>query len=218
VPGVGSGTLTVQDDASLTANLIYMGENNGPQVAGMTATINQTGGTVRTQGSDGEGMGIRIGHWPNETSRYNLSGGDLMIGNGAELGIAVDGTGIFHQTGGTATAKTLIVNARTSQNNGNGTFTLEGGTFHVGSGGIINDAAGPATVNLGGNGGTLVATANWSSSLPAALSGTGANAINIDTNGFNVTLSGALSGAGSTKRASARSRCRPPTITPAIRR
>ena len=194
-PGGTSGTLTIQDNAQLTARHIYMGENWDPTISGMKCVINQTGGTVTTTAGDGENNGIRIGHWPSETSTYNLSGGTLTIGGGAELGIAIDGTGIYNQTGGVMNATTVVVNCRNNAN-GNGTFTVAGGVANIGAGGIVNEGTGPAAVNVGGSGGTLRATASWASSLDMALSGTGRdNSPRFDTNGHNIALSGSLSGA-----------------------
>lgn len=193
VPVGGSGTLTIQDTASVTTSTVMMGEN-WPTIPGMTAVINQTGGTLTITGDSGENAAIRIGHWGSETSTYNLSGGVLNITSPTgDLAIATDGTGIFNQTGGEAFAPGVMVNHRSS--GGNATFTVAGGTFNVGARGI-QTAGGPAAVNLGGLGGTIRATASWNSSLAMTLSGTGADAINFDTNGNNITLSGVLSGSG----------------------
>ncbi|MDY0170786.1 MAG: autotransporter-associated beta strand repeat-containing protein, partial [Thermoguttaceae bacterium] len=193
--GGGSATLDIVD-GSLTAAWIQLGNTPGTSI---TATINQSGGSVRTTGVVAEDAGFRLGHYPASTTFYNLSGGELVVDNDRYFVCAVDGTGTFHQTGGVATATRVVVNAR-ANGLGSGTFTLEGGTFNVGSGGIVNDA-GPAAVNLGGMGGTLRATAGWSSTLPMTLSGTGANAIRIDTNGNAIGLSGVLSGEGGLHKA-----------------
>ncbi len=199
IGGGGEGTLNVQDSATLTASHIHMGDNYGGTF--QTNVVNQSGGTVTITGYNTDGSspvpnrgGIRIGHWPNEASTYNLSGGLLNLTDAtAGLLIATDGTGTFNQTGGTATAGFVKVNTR--NNATPGTFTVSGGLFNLGSGGIVTDNP-TLAVNLGGNGGILRATAPWSSSLPMTLSGTGAGAVSIDTNGFNVGLSGVLIGAG----------------------
>jgi fibronectin-binding autotransporter adhesin len=196
IPGTqpGSGTLTVQDTAALTSDHMRFGENNAPNVPGMTAVLNQTGGTVTTTGNSGENAAIRLGHWPNETSTYNLSGGVLQIqGAGNDLAIGTDGTGIFNQTGGEASSDGVAVNHRNT--NGAATFTVSGGTYTVGARGIFT-AGGPAAVNVGGSGGTIKAGASFSSSLGMTLSGSGANAATFDSNGNSITLSGALGGAG----------------------
>ncbi|HOM18719.1 MAG TPA: autotransporter-associated beta strand repeat-containing protein, partial [Thermoguttaceae bacterium] len=207
VGGSSPATLTIQDNASLTVRAVHMGENYQNPIMGMIAEIRQTGGTFTVTGYN-EDPGsptpynkgaLRIGHWPNETSTYYLSGGNLVIQN-AEAGIllATDGNGTFYQTGGTANATFVKLNTRPS-GSGTGIFTLEGGTFIMGSGGFVTDA-GPYQLNLGGAGPTLRAAADWASSLNMTLSGTGANAIHFDTNGYTVTLSGVLSGAGGLRK------------------
>jgi len=190
-----NGTLTIQDNAVLNTQYIYMGENINSEFPGMVAIVNQTGGTVTTSGVDGEGNGIRIGHWPSETSTYNLSGGTLTIGNNAELALAIDGTGIFNLSGtGVLNTRTFVVNARTGNASGSGTWNVTGGTANIGAGGIINESTGTAyAVNLGG--GIIRATAGFSSTLPMTLTGINGD-ITFDTNGFNVSLTGNLSGAG----------------------
>jgi len=129
---------------------------------------------------------VRIGHWPNETSNYNLSSGSLAVAG--DLSVGWDGTGRFTQTGGTVTANRLVVNDGNSLNGvGSGTFILNAGTFSLGSGGIVT-AGGPTSIQLGG--GTLAATADWSTTLPITLTGSAT----IDTNGRTITLNGAVSG------------------------
>lgn len=192
VAGTGEGTLNFKDTVNVTTGTMSMGENSSGTFH--TNTVNHTGGSVTVTGNSGEGAGFRLGHWPNNTSTYNLSGGSLSFTDPTGgLAIATDGTGIWNQTGGALNVPQVIVNHRNG--GGNATFTLQGGTANIGAGGIVS-AGGPAAVNLGGLGGTLAATAAWSSSLPATLSGTGAGGINFDTTGGNITMSGALTGAG----------------------
>ena len=196
IVGGGSGTLNIQDTATLTTANLRMGEHSaGPA---QTNFVNQSGGTVTVTGASGNigdtSGAFRIAHWGNETSTYNLSGGNLNITS--DLSVGWDGAGVFTQTGGIATVNRLVVNDSNSLNSsGSGTFTLSNGLFQLGSGGI-RTAGGSAVINLGGSGGTLQATANWDASLPMALSGTGTNAITVDTNGFHVALAGVLSGTG----------------------
>lgn len=193
----GSGTLTIQDNASLTAAALMMGENNsagpGADLTNMVATVNQTGGTVITSGNSGEVAGIRVGHWPGETSTYNLSGGALSIQGGNDLAIATDGIGTFHMTGGTASSAGVAVNHRNA--GGNATYRVTGGVYTVGARGVFS-AGDPATFELGGSGGTLRAAANMTVAVPAKLVGTGANAATMDTNGFTITASSTLADAG----------------------
>jgi autotransporter-associated beta strand protein/VCBS repeat-containing protein len=185
-------TLTVES-GSLRTQYIEAGNR---QAATVTAFINQTGGRVETTGATAENNGIRLGHWPSTDVTYSLSGGELVVGDNRDLSTATDGTGRFTQTGGIARANRVVVNKRTGAA-GNGTFSVLGGTFYLGSGGIITDTTtAPSVVNLGGQGGTIVATASWASSLDMSLSGSGADAISFDTAGFDVQLTGNLTGAG----------------------
>lgn len=139
--------------------------------------------------------GLRIGHWPSETSNYNLSGGSLTVAG--DLSVGWDGTGNFTQTGGAASVGRLVVNDGNGLNGaGSGTFALDGGTFALGGGGMAT-AGGPASIRLGG--GTLTASADWSTALPISLTA----AATIDTAGHEVTLSGNVTGSGSLTKAGA---------------
>ena len=182
VPGSGDGTIDIAD-GQISAGWIQVGDALSGAVTG---TINQTGGAVQTTGNGGgEGTGVRLGHYPSGTASYNLSGGSLTVGGGYALACAIDGTGTFYQTGGTASADKVVVNLR-GDAAGSGTFTLDGGTFTVGAGGLVNEGSGTATVNLGG--GTLKASAGFSSSLPMNLTNATGPAL-VDTNGYSVGLS-----------------------------
>ena len=159
------GTLNIES-GSLTTAWIEGGNRAANRVDGF---INQSGGTVTTTNERTEGNGIRLGHWPNSFIEYNLSDGILNVNGGHALSTATDGTGTFTQTGGIANVTTVDVNSR-GGNGGNGTFEVIGGTFNLGSGGINHDSnfgTTNATVNLGGQGGTIVATANSSSEVNA---------------------------------------------------
>ena len=62
--------LNIQDGTVTTGNF-FLGEANG-----RSTTVNQSGGNVTANG------GVRVGHWPNETSTYNMDNGTLTV-NGA---------------------------------------------------------------------------------------------------------------------------------------
>ncbi len=190
VPNSGAGRLDITGAVNLTTGGLHLGENWGGVY--QNNVVNQSSGNVLVNGTGGEGVNMRIGHWPDNTSTYNLSGGTLSLVN-AGMGIATDGTGIFNQTGGILNAPQIVVNHRNG--GGDATFTVQGGTANIGSGGVVT-AGGPAAFNLGGLGGTLAASTNWSSSLNATLTGNGANAIKFDGTGNTITMSGVLSGAG----------------------
>jgi len=106
--GLGAGTLNILPESSVTVANLYLGNRDS-----QTGTVNQSGGTVSITGASGTVGdtalgGVRIGHWPNETSNYNLSGGSLAVAG--DLSVGWDGTGQFTQTGSTVTANRLVVN------------------------------------------------------------------------------------------------------------
>jgi fibronectin-binding autotransporter adhesin len=190
-----TGTVNISAGCSLTANAIVIGNGVTTNGGAMNAVINQYGGTVRTTGTTAENNGIRLGHYPQGYGAYNMMGGTLIVDNGYDLGIATDGTGWVHQTGGEIFATTVMLNERANAL-GHGRLTVEGGTLHVGAGGITRDAPGTYVVEYGGAGGAVRATATFTSPLDATLSGAGGNAITFDTAEETITLSGALGGAG----------------------
>ena len=130
------------------------------------------------------------------SAAVNVQGGSLAVGGSLKLG-AASVAGTFSQSGG-ATSTTGIDMNTGSGGTGSGTLNLTSGTLTVGSSGIIaSDAGGATTLNLAG--GTLKASATFSASVAATLT----NTTIFDTNGFNVTYAGALSGAGALTKAGA---------------
>lgn len=115
------------------------------------------------------------------------SSGNLSLR--ANLVVGSSGSGTFVQCGGANSVGGLVL----AQGQGSsGTYNHNGGLLLVGSGGIAA-GTGTAIFNLGG--GTLAATAPWSSSVPMTLTGNGGGAT-IDTTGGNIALCGVLSGSG----------------------
>ena len=193
--GTFGGTLTIQDNATLTTTSVYMGENSG-NYPGLVPIINQTGGTVTVSNH------VRVGHWPVHTSTYNMSGGALTItgtsatnpfGGSEQAGalyLGIDGVGIFNHSNGVVSAQGLVLDNR-GDTGGTDTYTMTGGVLNLGQWGIQGNAS--TLVNLGG--GTVRATANFTSSRPITLTGTGGN-VTFDTNGFSIGLNQPLTGAG----------------------
>lgn len=179
ISGGGSGTLTVQDTATLTSNGLLVGNNNS-----RNGTLNQTGGAVNLNGSGAND--VRVGHWSNLTGTYTLSGGTLNVPN-TTFTAGWDGHGVLNVNGGTANLQGIRFGYG---NNGAraGTLTLGGGTLNIGSSGMVQEING--TINL--NSGTLGALADWSTSLGMTLGGS----VDVDTTGGDITLTGALAGAG----------------------
>ncbi|NQT41280.1 MAG: autotransporter-associated beta strand repeat-containing protein, partial [Planctomycetes bacterium] len=189
-----NAVLNINTGSSLTTRFIVGGNGGGSNING---TINQYDGTtVTTTGVTAENNGLRLGHYPGGNVTYNLMGGTLTIGDNRDLSAATDGTGWFNQTGGTLNVERIVVNKR-GGTGGSGRVTLAGGTANIGGGGIITDSTpSKATLEYGGLGGIVRATASFSSPLDATLFGTGANTVSFDTNGNNITLSGVLGGSG----------------------
>ena len=192
--GVASGAITAVaniNGGTFTINHVEVG-NRQSGSATVNATVNQTAGTVTVNGAPVDAANVRIGHWPATTTNYNLSGTGVLNAANA-IGTAVDGDGTFTQTGGTLNTPQVIVNLRS--NNGVGVFTFNGGTANVGAGGFVtNGTPGTnSTINLGG--GIIRSTATFTTTHPANLTNAVGPAV-FDTNGNNITWSGALSGPG----------------------
>ncbi|HEX8916294.1 MAG TPA: autotransporter-associated beta strand repeat-containing protein, partial [Humisphaera sp.] len=128
-----NATLNVVAGATVAANAFYLGN-----AAGMSGTVNQTGGAVNVTGQ------LRVSHFGTNTSTYNLSGGTLTLTgasptltpstaaagganatgdnningtatatiHGGGVYIGIDGTGIFNHTGGTLTTNWIVLDNR----------------------------------------------------------------------------------------------------------
>jgi len=196
-PSATGGVLNIKDSATLTTVNLFLGEQPG-----FAGTVNQSGTSAVTISGQ-----MRVGHWSTETSTYNISGGTLTLTgtptqntfttsetNGT-LYLGIDGTGVLNQSGGTVSAPGLVLDNRgdTSGSGNTDTYTLTGGTLILGQYGIQGNTS--TAINLGA--GTVKASATWTTtmSLPATLTGTGGD-VTFDTNGFNIPISGVLSGAG----------------------
>ena len=198
-----TGVLTIMPGTSLTMSYLEVGDGNAVAGGCMTGIVNQWGGTVRTYGWSGDPThfpgeydGLHFGHYAQANDTYNMMGGTLTIDNGYRLTIAVDGTGVLHQTGGQIYSQSVVVNTRDANPGGYGRLTLEGGAMNVGSNGISAGVGAAYLVQYGGAGGILRATTNFASSLNATLFGSNENAITFDTTNWTIELSGNLTGTG----------------------
>ena len=170
----GSGSYNLGGSGFLASSEIAVGDGYGN-----SGTFTQSGGTS----SAGY---LYLGHLPSSNGFYNLSGGSL--GAYGEY-VGYDGSGSFTQSGGTNSTDFLIL----AQEDGtNGAYSLNGGLLLVGGGGILAQL-GTGAFNFGG--GTLGATAPWSSSMPMTLTYAVGDAT-VDTTGGDIGLSGVLSGGG----------------------
>jgi autotransporter-associated beta strand protein len=192
--GTTSNQLNIQAGATVTTKYFNIGNSTGN-----SGRINQTGGLV-TIASGGTGM--RIGHWNNSGnagSLYNISGGILDATAISQINIGHDGQGDMIVGGGLGSALLKVARIQLDNNGdgggnagGNMTLTMSNnGTAEIGSGGIGAAGAGDRVIL---NGGTLKATAasTWGANMTSNASTTSV----FDGNGFDVTLTGNIVGAG----------------------
>ncbi|MBQ3349460.1 MAG: autotransporter-associated beta strand repeat-containing protein [Thermoguttaceae bacterium] len=203
-----TGTLEIQDNANVTvANEAYFVQANKNNA---TFIANQTGGTFTVNKS------LALGHYPDATVTYNMSGGTLNVPNYESEGqtgfwLAVDGNGTLNQSGGTINTGRLNLNAR--DNRQLGTYVMTGGTLNVGTGGIMATQSGAGRYVIQLQKGTVTAGAesltanrgNWTSPLNMQLTGTVTTNESETTDnrvtfkpesGYTITLTGILSGDG----------------------
>lgn len=188
----GSGlnhTLNISGNATIDVSRdLVFGDNSNAAI-----TIAQTGGSVVNTGTvnnpGGNDLSNRWGHWGGGTTVYNLSAGTLAL-TGAPLYLSWDGTATLNVSG-TGAASIHGIDMGFGGRTQASTINLTGGRLDIGSAGIVTGGTANKTINLGN--GTLGALASWASPVPMNVTGTHT----IDTGNFDISLSGALGGAGS---------------------
>jgi autotransporter-associated beta strand protein/T5SS/PEP-CTERM-associated repeat protein len=177
---IGTGTYNLSGGSLAAANNIFIGKEQGS-----SGTMDMTGGTMSTSDK------LQIGH-NQATGDLTQSGGTINVQNevyiGNENSAASIGTYTLSGTGVLNVGNEVIV----GRDNGTGTFNLDGGTVNATK---ISGGTGSATVNF--NGGVIRAKrdeGNLIENLDTANVDNGG--IKIDSNGFNVATSQALSGTG----------------------
>jgi autotransporter-associated beta strand protein len=186
--GVANSLLNIGAGSVLDAGSLWLGEG-----ANLTATVDQTGGTVTLINQ------LRVGHYP-ANGFYNLSGGSVTFtgaspaanpsGTGEQNGgiyLGIDGTGVLNQSAGTVTTNFVVLDNR-GDTAGTDQYNLSGGTLNLtGTWGIIRRNA-SAAFNF--SGGTI---RNAGSGLTAAIdaplvvsNATPVLDTNGATNGFNL--------------------------------
>jgi hypothetical protein len=96
-----------------------------------------------------------LGFGSNSTGAVEISGGTLSATNGIFIG--VQGSGTYHQTGGTVTSRSLSIGSLTSASNITGSFTMGAGRMfisndvHIGDFGNAAYAQSGGDVSIGGN-------------------------------------------------------------------
>ena len=190
-----SSTVTIEPGA----NISVTGNYNDSMVFGRDGgdvSVVQNGGTLtyNPANRDDAFLGASANN-TGTTPTYQMNGGLLDFSN-KRLGIALGGetagvTAVFSQTGGEVRVRQLTLVSNFAF--GDATYTLDGGSLILGTGGI-NSATGNTslyTLDLGG--GIVGAAANWNSSLEMTLTGVNGNTT-FDTAGFTVRLSGIIDG------------------------
>jgi fibronectin-binding autotransporter adhesin len=220
VAGTNStATLNINPGAAVTTTgNLFLGDQSS-----FIGTVSQTGGSVNV------GTQIRIAHWPNNTSAYNISSGTLAVNANAALAtdpsnigeqnggiyLGIDGTGILNQSGtSTITTDWVVLDNRVetpagpNQPDGIDRYNLSGGTLEIrGQFGISNRNA---TTEFNFTGGTIKNVGGGVNMRIAGLGnfvigsgGTGTPT--LDTNGATnaITVSRAFTGAGTLVKAGA---------------
>ena len=177
---IGTGTYNLSGGSLTASNNIFIGKE-----LGSSGTLNMTGGTMSTSDK------LQIGH-NQATGLVIQSGGTVNVQNevyiGNENNASSVGTYTLSGTGALNVGNEVIV----GRDNGTGTLNLNGGTVTTTK---ISGGNGSATVNF--NGGVLKAKrdeANLIENLDTA--NVQSNGLKINSNGFNVATSQALTGTG----------------------
>ncbi len=179
IGGGGNGSLLLSGTGSVSAQTEIVGW-------GYLGSVNQSGGTHSVSKE------LDFGYFssgPSNSGSYTLSGSGRLSAVVEIVGHSASGS--FTQSGGTNALSSGLIIAQSST--ASGTYNLNGGLLTLPSGGLTQ-GAGNGAFNFGG--GTLGATAPWSSSMNMNLAGT-ASAATVDTTGGNIILSGNLTGSGS---------------------
>lgn len=185
-----------------TSSTVDVGNFNVGDQSGFAGIVNQTGGTVNVINQ------LRVGHYGNNTSTYNLSAGSLNItatpgaepsGGGEANGtlyLGVDGTGVMNHSGGTLNTGAVVLDNRTGTG-GTDQYNLSGSGIlelrnSYGLVGRNNDAV----VSLGG--GTI---RNTGSGVDVSINATtistsGTTTLDTVSSGNKFSLMSSISGSG----------------------
>lgn len=205
-----SGDLTVGGSASATfnGNIFIIARSGGTGVLTITNNASVTMGNSTAS----RNLAIDYDSSANSSATVNVYGGTLTVGSSSETGNVIDffdtgsgGTGataVLNQTGGVINAMNGIVfgPASGTLTAGSAALTNAGGTLYVGAGGIHLNQSYPPSIVIWLSGGTVGASANWSSSMPMTLASDNGNntfqCADAGGNPWNISLSGTLTGTG----------------------
>lgn len=214
--GVNNAVFNIDGSSTVKTGLFWLGD-----ASGFTGTVNQSGtSSVQVAGN------VRVGHYPNNTSVYNISAGALTLANvntatdpstagvAEQLGgiyLGIDGTGVMNQSGGTVTTDWVVLDNRgdtiagTNMPDGIDRYNLSGGALQIRSAfGIANRNA---TTEFAFTGGTI---RNAGTGIDAAIRGVGSFVVGtggtgtptFDTNGATnqITISRPITGSGAVEK------------------
>jgi autotransporter-associated beta strand protein len=207
----GGGTLSIQGTTAVTntsavtvsGGTLDLSKTAGTAAVGGNVTV--AGGTLHLSANDqipnsatvtvNTGTFDLDGHTEGITSLTG-TGGQVSLTNGATLTVAGSAVPIEYDGTVSGTGGLVVAGLTRLTLTGTNTYGSVGGTMingnsllSVGSDASLGDPAGPLTFG----GGTLQATGTITSSRGVTLNASGGR---IDTNGNNVTLSAAITGAG----------------------
>jgi autotransporter-associated beta strand protein len=186
---VDGGTATISGQLNVCTNLNSNSSDSvridsGALTVGSTTTITLDNG----------------GRW----SVLDVNGGVFTSNDSIGAGIQIGGVfaseeAVMLVRNGTANTNKITF-GDTSQTSGTDVLSVTGGTLYIGSGGMVLGGAGAYlyTISLSGSG-TLGASASWTSPLNMTMGGDTIQAANASGTGYNITLSGTLTGTTLTK-------------------
>ncbi len=189
----GGSTITIENGSGIQAftdaAIVYMGN------AGENFTVNLGGGIY---GANGTAVNFGESNARLIVQGTASPGGNFLAGSGTDDTLVLEGSGAYDASW----VGTLLFGFDKFEKTGSGTWTIVNSTSAVTpwtiSGGILNVSADNQLGNTSGtltlNGGTLLTGASFTSARNVAL---GASGGTFDTNGFGLTLSDIVSGAGS---------------------
>jgi autotransporter-associated beta strand protein len=201
----GPGSYTVNGAAaSLNVNGGVLTVARG----GQSGTLTIQNGTVNVGTTAAQSLNLALDNNNNNTATVNVQGGTLNVGSagiGSQIQLMPGGgssleTATLNISGGMVNAQGIQFGSANSYSGGAARLTLTNGSLYIGSLGIVKGVNLPGTTLISLLGGTIGASANWSSAMPMTLGNGNTNvtfqAADAVNNARNITLSGVLAGTG----------------------
>jgi autotransporter-associated beta strand protein len=177
---IGTGTYNLSGGSIAVANNFFVGKEQGA-----SGTMSMTGGTLGTSES------LRIGH-NQATGVLTQSGGTVNVQNEVYIGNENSGSSVGTYTLSGTGAVNVGNEVHIGRDNATGTLNLNGGTLMTKK---LEGGNGSATVNF--NGGVLKAKENQDNLIQNLdVANVQSGGAKINSNGFNVATSQALTGTG----------------------